>query len=101
MIAYSFSGTINNNADVTKGAAVTRSGPSVSIYYRAPFFASSKRYSDALQESARMESVGFLSGLVTKAAASVTNRFFTSCVWQYLFRADFLGLSPMRTVPDS
>ena len=45
--------------------------------------------------------VGFFSGLVTKAAASVTNRFFTSWVWQYLFKADFLGSSPMRTVPDS
>jgi hypothetical protein len=41
-----------------------------------------------------MESVGFLSGQVTNAATSVTNRFRTSCAWQYLFSAEFLGLSP-------
>src|SRR6516164_2338785 len=74
---------------------------SISRLYRFPFFACSSRYSDALQERAKMERVGFLSGLVTKAAASVTNKFFTSCAWQYLFRAELLASSPMRTVPDS
>ena len=86
----------------SSGTSLTRCNPRPgSRFYRLPFFACSKRYSDALQESARMERVGFLSELVTKAAASLTNRFFTSCAWQYLFRAEFLGLSPMRTVPDS
>jgi hypothetical protein len=42
--------------------------------YKAPFLACSKRYSHALRESARMESVGFLSGQVTKAAASMIKR---------------------------
>src|SRR6266849_3166576 len=49
---------------------------------RLPFFASSRRYSEARQESAMIVSVGFLSGLVTSGAPSVTNTFFTSCAWQ-------------------
>src|SRR6266568_9640761 len=52
------------------------------IHYKLPFFASSSKYSDARQESAMIVRVGFLSGLVTKGAPSVTKTFFTSCVWQ-------------------
>src|ERR1035437_662783 len=48
-----------------------------------------------------MVSVGFLSGLVTNGAASATNRFLTSCAWQFLFNTDVLASLPMRTVPSS
>src|SRR5437868_1567277 len=41
--------------------------------YKFPFLASSRRYSEARQESAMIVSVGFLSGLVTNGAPSVTN----------------------------
>src|SRR5215472_4357824 len=69
--------------------------------YKFPFLASSNKCSEALQDSARIVSVGFLSGLVTKAAASVTKRFLTSWAWQYLFNAEVFGSLPIRTVPDS
>ena len=39
-----------------------------------------------------MVSVGFLSGLLANGAASATNRFFTSCAWQYRFSADFFAI---------
>ena len=44
---------------------------------------------------------GILVGVGDKAAPSVTNRFFTSCAWQYWFKAEVAGCSPMRTVPTS
>src|SRR5713101_343301 len=69
--------------------------------YKFPFFASSSKYSDARHDSAIMVSVGFLSGLLTNDAASVTNRFFTSCAWQYPFNAEVFGFFPMRTTPSS
>src|SRR5271166_2026523 len=50
----------------------------VAHVHRLPFFACSSRYSEARQASAMMVSVGFLSGLVTSGAPSVTKRFFTS-----------------------
>lgn len=43
--------------------------------YRFPFFASSRRNSDARQERAIIVRVGFLSGFETKHAPSVTNKF--------------------------
>src|SRR5207249_10573345 len=69
--------------------------------YKFPFLASSRRYSDARQESAMMVSVGFLSGLVTSDAPSVTNKFFTSCAWQKPLSTDVFGSAPMRAVPTS
>src|SRR6267143_477902 len=72
-----------------------------STHYKLPFLASSRRYSEARQESAMIVSVGFLSGLVTNGAPSVTNRFFTSCAWQYPFSTDVFGSAPIRAVPTS
>src|SRR6266481_303450 len=69
--------------------------------YRFPFLASSSRYSDARQESAMIVSVGFLSGLVTSDALSVTNRFFTSCAWQNPLSTEVFGSAPIRAVPTS
>jgi hypothetical protein len=39
-------------------------------------------YSEARHDNAMIVNVGFLSGLVTSGAPSVTKTFFTSCVWQ-------------------
>ena len=48
-----------------------------------------------------MLSVGFLSGLVTKDAASVTNTFLTSCAWEFWFSTEVFGSLPIRAVPTS
>ena len=55
----------------------------------------------ARQAMAQMVSVGFLSGLVTKGAASATKTFLTSCACEYLLSALVFGSEPMRTVPNS
>src|SRR5271170_1735798 len=68
---------------------------------RFPFLPSSSRYSEARQDSAMIVSVGFLSGLVTSGAPSVTKTFFTSCAWQYSFSTETLGSAPIRAVPTS
>src|SRR5205814_6445060 len=67
----------------------------------SPFLASSRRYSEARHARAMMVSVGFLSGLVTSGAPSVTKRFLTSCAWQKPLRTEVLGSAPMRAVPTS
>ena len=56
------------------------------------FFTCSPAYSEVRQASARMVSVGFLSALLTKGAASVTNRFLQSHAWQYEFSTDVLRI---------
>src|SRR5580698_386644 len=66
-----------------------------------PFLISSARYSEVRHASATIVRVGFLSGLLTNGAASATNRFLTSCDWQYLFSAEVFGSSPMRMEPTS
>ena len=58
-------------------------------------------YSAARMDSAMMVSVGFFSLDVVKQLPSVTKRFFTSCDWQKLFKAEVLGSFPMRMVPTS
>src|SRR5215469_9708700 len=58
-------------------------------------------YSAARIDSAIMVSVGFFSLDVVKQLPSVTKRFFTSCDWQKLFKAEVLGSFPMRMVPTS
>src|SRR5215467_8160517 len=73
----------------------------LAAHAKVPFFASCNRYSEARQESAMIVSVGFLSGFVTSGAPSVTNRFFTSCAWQYPFNTLDFGSSPIRAVPTS
>ena len=67
--------------------------------YISPFRADASRYSEAFHESAIMLSVGFLSGLVTKHAASVTNTFLTSCAWQFWFSTEVLGRFPYAPFP--
>ena len=46
------------------------------------FFTWSAIYSDVRHASAMMESVGFLSALLTKGAPSATNKFLQSHAWQ-------------------
>ena len=53
-----------------------------------PPFRCSAMYSLVRIASARIVHVGFLSGCETNGPPSATNRFFTSCAWQYLLSAD-------------
>ena len=47
-----------------------------------------------------MVSVGFLSELVTNEAPSATNKFFTSCAWQYWFSTEVFGSLPHPCRPN-
>src|SRR6516164_1273077 len=67
----------------------------LSPHYRLACFACSSKYSDARHDRAIMVRVGFLSGLLTRQAPSVTNKLGMSCAWQYPLRADVFGSDPM------
>ena len=45
--------------------------------------------------------VGFWQADETKLAPSITNKFFTSCVWLNGVNTDFFGSFPIRAVPNS
>src|SRR6185503_17920621 len=70
-------------------------------HQRLPFLRSSAMNWLVRSDSARIVQVGFLSDWVTNGPPSVTNTFFTSCAWQFLFRTDVDGLLPIRVVPIS
>src|SRR5581483_6032884 len=59
------------------------------------FFSSAIKYSAARHESAIIVSVGFLCVPEAKAAASVTNRFFTSHDWLNWLRTEVFGSLPI------
>src|ERR1035437_10542089 len=48
-----------------------------------------------------MESVGFLSALLAKGAASVMNRFLQSHAWHHWLSTLVFGLSPILVAPTS
>src|SRR6185503_14989383 len=75
--------------------------PARSLFHRALFLSWSAMYSDVRHDSAMIVQVGFLSACEVKGAPSVTNRFFTSCVWQLLFTTEVFGSAPMRAPPSS
>ena len=57
--------------------------------------------SDVRMASARIVQVQFLCALETNGPASATNRFFTSCAWQFALSTDVRGSLPIRVVPTS
>src|SRR6478672_11729802 len=69
--------------------------------YKFPRLYSSVMYSQARIVSARIVKVGLWFADDTKLAPSVTNTFFTSCIWLYLFSTELFGSLPMRAVPSS
>src|ERR1044071_8491987 len=69
--------------------------------YNSPRLRRSAIYRALRTESAAMVSVGFFSEKVVKQLPSTTNRFLTSCAWQYEFSTDFFESLPIRTVPVS
>ena len=52
-------------------------------------------------DSARIVHVQFLSACDGSGPPSATNRFFTSCAWQFLFSTEVDGSLPMRVTPTS
>src|SRR5262249_52692400 len=58
-------------------------------------------YSLVRHDSARIVHVGFLSACETNGAPSATNRFLTSCAWQFALTTDVFGSLPMRAPPSS
>src|SRR5580765_6473962 len=58
-------------------------------------------YSLVRQPRAVMESVGFLSALLAKGAASVMNRFLQSHAWHHWLSTLVFGLSPILVAPTS
>src|SRR5258706_16240011 len=52
-------------------------------------------------DSARIVHVQFLCAFETNGPASATNRFLTSCAWQFAFSTDDFGSFPILVVPTS
>src|SRR5688572_25291425 len=70
-------------------------------FYKFPRLYSSVMYSQARIVRARIVKVGLWFADETKLAPSVTNTFFTSCIWLKLFSTELFGSLPMRAVPSS
>ena len=72
------------------GAEASSRSASRRSHQSSPFRRASAMYSPVRIASARIVQVGFLSACETNGPPSATNRFLTSCAWQFLLSTDDL-----------
>src|SRR5205085_8173937 len=76
--------------------------PAQALQATSPRRICSAKYSEARHASAIIQVVmPCVPGSETKQLASVTNKFLTSCDWQYWFSTEVFALVPMRAEPHS